>query len=171
MMDNNDPIQPILKWSRRCFWIAMCVFFPTYVVTRYINEDESWCPSSRLYDSLGPIPTHRVKWETHILTQAQVNQYLANEQLSPHQIKEDKSHPLTDLQGDYSLLFRLNANDSHVQGALVKCYVEGMEFPIECKVYPARNNQFKDHFIPIHVDPKKFKSPPNVQVRWRCIFR
>lgn len=170
-MDENYKSTSLYKWSRRCFWILLIFYLPTYVVTRYLNEDEYYNPTYRFLTAIIPVPAHRVKWEAYIMTSDQITAYL-EKGISPKTIVKEKSISSIDQNGDYYILFRLNANDHHVDGGWIKCYVGGVKYPIEFEAYSGRNSQFKDYFVPVQVDPKKFKShPPRIKVRWRCIWR
>jgi len=152
-------------WLRRLFWVLLLIYLPTYFITRFRNTDEKMQFEIRVLDSIFPIPTYKVKWETYVMTSAQINEYLTKN-TSPKQIS--RNQVAQDPNGDYFLLFRFLTKNRRYYYGQVKFYVDGVDFPIEYMVNPGKK-EFKDYFIPIHVDPAKFKSAPNATVKWKVI--
>jgi len=185
-MDPNYKTTPLYKWTRRCFWLLVLIFLPTYFITRYQNEEYRFGPDFRLRNTLWFIPTHRVTWESYLMTASQVQAFLTKE-ISPSKILKDRSLPSIDPNGDYYIVFRLKTNQHRVDGGQIKCYVEGAKFPLDLQVYPGPDHSpddyqnrgsslhlyrgFKDYIIPVHVDPNEIKWTPHLTIQWTSMYR
>jgi len=178
-MGDNYKTHPLYKWTRVCFWILVLAFLPTYFITRYQNEEFRYGPDFRLLNTLWFIPTHRVTWESYLMSPEQVEVFLKNE-ISPQKILRDTSISSINANGHYYIVFRLKTDQPRVHSARIKCYVEGTKFPIDFEVYPGANwellwgkrrNEIKDYIVPVHIDPKKVALAPHLTVQWTHMYR
>lgn len=176
-MGDNYKATPLYIWVRRCFWLLFLVYLPSYCMTRYKNEETRFGPQFQILNTLWFIPTHRVTWESYLMTLDQVRTFLIKD-ISPKKILRNSFS--VDPNGNYYIVFRLKTNQHDIVCASIKCYVEGAQFPINFDVYPGENWEvlgppkkqgFKDYIVPVHIDPNKVKLVPRLSIQWTSMLR